>query len=151
MGDESLISRCGLYCGACYVYRAERDGGELLREIAEQNEVLPEEVKCKGCTGPEEDLWRNCRKCNTLTCLKEKGYEFCHECKEFDDESCELYARMTRFSGERGEDIRASMERIRAGEAEAWLREQDAAWRCPNCNDPTSWYDKTCRHCGKPL
>ncbi len=119
MGDESLISRCGIYCGAYYVYRAERDGGELLREVAEQNEVPPEEVKCKGCMGPEEDLWGNCSKCTVLTCLKEKGYEFCHECKEFDDESCELYARMIRFCGERGEDIRASMECIRAGEAEA--------------------------------
>lgn len=32
--DEKLLSRCGIYCGACYIYRAQRDGGEFLDHVA---------------------------------------------------------------------------------------------------------------------
>jgi len=38
--------------------------------------------------------------------------------------------------------------RMRAGEAEEWLREQDAKWRCPSCGKPTSWYEERCHRCG---
>jgi uncharacterized protein with PIN domain len=64
---------------------------------------------------------------------------------------CELYERKTKGCLERGEDIRESMRRIQSGETDAWLKEQEAKWRCPTCNKGISWYEKTCHHCGDPL
>ncbi|MFA9437323.1 MAG: DUF3795 domain-containing protein, partial [Candidatus Bathyarchaeota archaeon] len=63
MADSNLISRCGIYCGACYVYRAERDVGEFLREVAQWQEVEIDEVKCNWCTAPINEKWHNCQHC----------------------------------------------------------------------------------------
>ena len=75
--DQMLLSRCGIYCGACYVYRAERDVGEFLRDTAEWQGVELEQVKCNGCLAPKAEKWPNCQKCHVIDCLKEKGLEFC--------------------------------------------------------------------------
>ena len=151
MVGANLISRCGIYCGACYVYRAFKDGGNFLDETSKKQGALKKEVRCGGCLGPVEDLWRNCRGCPVRPCLDKKGYVYCFECRDFEDDSCERYEGLSLFCGERGEDIRAAMERVRAGEAEAWLREQDEKWRCPACGGPTSWYEEACHHCGESL
>jgi hypothetical protein len=148
---RGLTSRCGIYCGACYVYRAQEDGGAFLEVVSERLGVPPDEVRCGGCTGPEEELWRNCKKCEVLPCLNGRGIEFCYMCPEFDEGSCEKYERISRFASERGEDVRAAMERIRAGEAEAWLEEQDQKWRCPHCQGNISWYEEICHHCNEPI
>jgi Protein of unknown function (DUF3795) len=150
LAKMNFISRCGIYCGACYVYCASRDGGEFMDYISKQTETPKEQIKCAGCLGAEEELWKNCRKCGIRACLKEKGLQFCYECAKL-DEGCERYERLKKGCFERGEDARESLRRIQSGEAEAWLKEQDAKWRCPTCNKSISWYEETCHHCGKPL
>lgn len=55
---------------------------------------------------------------------------------------------LSRFCAERGEDARGALMRIKIGEAEGWLSEQDTKWRCPSCGRPTSWYEESCHHCG---
>jgi hypothetical protein len=82
--------------------------------------------------------------------LKEKGFQFCYECSKL-GEGCEQYERVGKLCSERGEDIRESMRRIQSGEIGAWLKEQDAKWRCPTCDKSISWYEETCHHCGNPL
>ncbi|MCJ7573267.1 DUF3795 domain-containing protein [Candidatus Bathyarchaeota archaeon] len=149
--DENLLSRCGIYCGACYIYRAQRDGGEFLDHVAAWQKAPKEMVRCRGCLGPLDEMWQTCRRCVVRSCLEAKGYGFCHECPGFEDGSCEKYERLSRFCAERGEDIRGTPLRMRAGEAEGWLREQDEKWRCPSCGRPASWYEKSCHHCGGKL
>jgi len=149
--DEGLLSRCGIYCGACYIHRAEVDGGGFLEYVAGWQKAPKEKVRCRGCIGPLDEMWLNCRRCTVRACLEEKGYGFCHECPAFDDGSCERSERLNRFCAERGEDPRGALTRIRAGDAEGWLREQDARWRCPSCGRPISWYEESCHHCGDKL
>ena len=36
MVNTALAGRCGIYCGACGVYRAYRDGGEYLEHVVER-------------------------------------------------------------------------------------------------------------------
>jgi hypothetical protein len=55
--DENLLSRCGIYCGACYIYRAQRDGGEFLDHLAGWQKAPKEKVRCCGCLGPLEEMW----------------------------------------------------------------------------------------------
>ena len=150
MMDQSLLSRCGIYCGACYVYRAERDCGSFLREVAEWQKVDLDKVKCNGCFAPDEEKWPNCRKCTPWKCLEEKGLQFCYQCDQFWDYSCERYNSLEEFCTKRGENTRQNMIKIMA-DTERYLVEQDERWRCPSCGQPFSWYEETCHHCGKNL
>ena len=150
MAARGLLSRCGIYCGACYVYRAERDGGEFLNETAERRGVAIDEVSCMGCMGPEETLWVNCARCRVRGCLKEKGLEFCYQCREFQEGSCTYYERLAEFCAKRGEDIRGAMVETEK-DPDAWLKAQDERWRCGSCGGPYSWYEETCHHCGSDL
>jgi hypothetical protein len=126
----NFVSRCGIYCGACFIYCASRDGGEFLDYISKLTQAPKEQIRCAGCLGPEEEIWKNCRKLG---------------------EGCERYERLRKGCSERGEDTRESLRRIKSGETEAWLKEQDAKWRCPACKGSISWYEETCHHCASPL
>jgi hypothetical protein len=148
--EKLTISRCGIYCGACYIYRAERDCGEFLREVAEWQEAELDQVKCSGCGAPVEERWRNCKNCDTIKCLEEKGHQYCNECDKFWDHSCLRYNSKAEATMQRGEYIRMNMIKIRS-DPEAWLLEMDKRWRCISCGEPYSWYEETCHHCGKKL
>jgi len=57
--SESLVSMCGLYCGACSRYLKE---------------------KCKGCAENAKATW-----CKVRQCCLEHNYSTCAECKEHTD------------------------------------------------------------------
>ncbi len=149
--DHRLASKCGIYCGACYVYRAFKDGGRMLDQTAQKLGVPKEAIKCNGCLGPTEDLWRNCQVCQIRACLKEKGFGFCYECSNFEDYSCARYERLREGASKRGEDTREALLRIKARDADSWLREQDGKWRCPTCGSRVWWEQEICYQCGKSL
>jgi hypothetical protein len=149
--DTKLISKCGIFCGACYVYRAFKDGGKMLDATAQKLEVPKEEIRCNGCLGPTQDLWRDCRMCHISACLKEKGFHFCYECPAFEDSSCPKYERLREGGSRRGENTKKALLRIKAGDADGWLEEQDRKWRCASCGSPIWWEQKTCYHCGQSI
>jgi len=57
--NESLVSKCGLYCGACRAYLKE---------------------KCKGCKDNAKATW-----CKVRSCCLENDYSSCAECQEHTD------------------------------------------------------------------
>ena len=57
--SEFLVSRCGLYCGACRAYLRER---------------------CEGCKDNVKAKW-----CKVRSCCMEHGYSTYAECKEHSD------------------------------------------------------------------
>ena len=64
--NNELISYCGLYCGSCSRYQAN---------------------KCPGCHDNDKATWCTIRKCNI-----DRGYKSCGDCIEFSDaEYCKLY------------------------------------------------------------
>jgi hypothetical protein len=146
MADPRLLSRCGIYCGACYVYRAERDGGALLDELSKKLGVPREKIRCSGCSGPYEEQWPNCQDCFYKQCQRKKGIENCAQCGEFD--TCANYEGGVKFTEYRGEEMREGMLRVEAGDGEEWLVEQERRWSCPKCGHPLMWYDNNCRGCG---
>ena len=143
--DNRLLSRCGIYCGACYVYRAQRDDGTLLEEMSKRLRVPPEKIRCNGCSGPYEEQWPNCQKCAFKDCQKRRAVDNCAQCADFN--SCADYQQLADFTAYRGEDVRVALKRIEAGEGEAWLKEQQERWTCSRCGFPLMWYDNVCRRC----
>jgi len=147
MVDHSLVGRCGLYCGACGIYRAYRDGGEPRRVLAEQFKIPEDKVRCEGCSALTPECWGT--GCKIVECLDGKGYGFCYDCPEHAAGSCEKYEKLSARYAKLNIDVRANLDRIRAGEAEGWLAEQDTRWRCSGCGRPVSCHSPKCYHCGK--
>jgi len=147
VAKSDLVGRCGLYCGACSVYRAYRDGGEYLNRLAEHFECPPEKVRCEGCQALTEECWGN--DCKIVGCTTAKGFSFCYECAEFDDRSCKIFEELAERYSEDNVDVRANLARIKAGQVEAWLKESAERFRCPYCLKPLPEGSEKCYHCGK--
>ncbi|TET90115.1 MAG: DUF3795 domain-containing protein [Methanomassiliicoccales archaeon] len=108
MTDLSLVGRCGLYCGACGIYRAYRDGGEYLKKVTESFDCSPQLVRCEGCQELTSECWGN--NCKIVNCLRGKGLSFCYECKDLD--RCEEYSSLYEGYRELGVDLKGNLKRI---------------------------------------
>lgn len=85
---RSLQGRCGLYCGHCEIFIAySTSDTKAQRKIArrfgkERGEtILPDQIKCLGCKGPESSCWG--ATCKIRICAEEKGNEFCYQCRDY--------------------------------------------------------------------
>lgn len=94
--DETLISMCGLYCGACRAFLKE---------------------KCPGCGENVKAAW-----CKIRTCCLEKGIDSCADCGDYSGpEDCRKFnnvpGRIIGFflNSDRGAGIRMIKEQGRTG------------------------------------
>lgn len=88
--NESLVAYCGLYCGACKRYLAD---------------------KCLGCAKNEKATW-----CKVRSCCKENSYRTCANCESYQEPmNCKkfnnLFSKL--FGLIFGSDRRACIERIK--------------------------------------
>jgi hypothetical protein len=148
---RNLVGRCGLYCGACSIYRAHHDGGEYLQKVAKHFQCPPEKVRCFGCMALKPGCWGN--DCKIVQCLRSRELKFCHQCNRYKDNSCKTFGQHADGYAEDGVDLRSNLERIKSGKTEAWLVENANRYRCPECHRPLSYtaITRTCYHCGKDL
>ena len=94
--NPALVAPCGLYCGVCAIYMADRDNNlkfkERLVDVYKGNilgkgklkgseNLSVEDIKCKGCLS--DDVFMYCERCEIKNCTREKGYTGCHQCDEF--------------------------------------------------------------------
>ena len=147
MTYEDLVGRCGLYCGACSIYRAYKDNGEYLVRLAKRFKCPTEKVRCEGCQILTPKCWGN--DCKIVQCLRNKNYEFCYECPKYEDHSCKKYEKLAKGYLEDNVDIRANLEKIKSGKVKEWLRESRKRFRCPYCKKPLPEGAKKCYHCRK--
>jgi len=149
VANKNLVGRCGLYCGACGIYRAYKDNGEFLKKLAEGFKCPPEKVRCEGCMALTPECWGN--GCKIVQCLQSKDLEFCYQCSEYEKDSCEKFRKLAQRYAKIGVDVRVNLERIRKGETEEWLRESEKKYRCHSCGKPLPVYgtEGKCYHCGK--
>ena len=83
--NKALMAPCGLYCGACGVYIATRDGNDKFKSVmANLYGTRPEETECLGCmqTDPAKKVYAFCQSCPMRACVKSRGYYSCHQCGE---------------------------------------------------------------------
>jgi len=145
MVDTTLAGACGLYCGACAIYRMaqDRDIERLERAAREVFRCQPEEIRCGGCRGPGDRRWTP--DCRIVACTQGRGIAFCHECADL---PC---AELAAFSADRRDIPLTNLRRMAEVGLEAWLVEQAARWSCPMCNRAVDIYSQTCRACGAEL
>ena len=151
--DRRLMAPCGLYCGACGIYLATRDGNTKFQGIlARLYGSRPEETTCAGCmqADPPADLYPFCEACRIRDCVKTKGYDSCHMCDEFPcsfvDEFPVAVGRSVmkraipawREHVARLGDERGSVE---------WARAECERYHCPDCGEPLFRGAVQCRAC----
>jgi len=149
MASGDLVGRCGIYCGACPIYRATRGDEEAKRYARDVWKTPPNRMTCDGCRklGPES----HGVDCPRRICMDAKGYTYCSECPEYEAKTCAKFEDMDSFFRRSGESLRENLRRINSRETKAWLAEEEAKNRCKSCGHPVFWGEKQCPGCGKPL
>jgi len=147
--DTDLVGRCGLYCGSCIIYRAERDSEELRKSIAERNDCKVEEVHCGGCQTLMEYGWDADKvwgkNCEIVNCLESKNLETCYDCEDRCRKFEDWYKEMLNHN----EDLKKNLKWINEGDVEDWLKGERERWSCPECGNPLIINLEKCHHCGK--
>jgi len=151
--NEELVGVCGLYCGACGIYRATQDeNGQKLEEFAQGlsarsgKTFTVDDVRCDGClVNGRLDLW--CRNCRIRVCDRlQSGKVRCSDCDEF---PC---SRLTDFRDDgmkHHSEITENLEQLQKTGIEDWAAYEEKRWTCPKCGTALSWYDETCPDCGE--
>ena len=147
-GDNHvLLAACGLYCGACYHYRASfYDDERLLTEAARRGRD-PQGFTCQGCHSDVLYIHAGCAHCEIRACADSRGITHCGLCADF---PC---PRLWAFQSDgrvHHEDILIQLENLRQEGPEKWLAAQAERWTC-SCGESYSWYEENCYQCGEPL
>ncbi len=108
-----------------------------------------EKVTCNGCSALTEYCWGY--DCKLVACLETKGYEYCHQCADFDDRCCKLHEDLTKRYAEDGVDVRANMVMIRKGRINEWLARAGERFTCESCGNPLIEGSERCHHCNAEL
>ncbi|KPK70022.1 hypothetical protein AMJ82_04235 [candidate division TA06 bacterium SM23_40] len=137
-------SYCGLYCGACPVLRANRDG--RVEEVAGEWKMKPEDLRCHGCK--TETLSSFCTSCDIKKCAEDEDVEFCFDCSEF---PCKRLVAFKDDECAHHSIVLKNLEAIRERGLDDWLAEQKSRWSCPECGVGSAWYEKECGACGATL
>ncbi|MEA4907977.1 MAG: DUF3795 domain-containing protein [Chloroflexi bacterium] len=142
-----LLAACGLYCGACYHYRASFHTPDRLAEEATRRGRSPQGFTCQGCRSDRLYMQPGCAQCSLRACADEKGLLHCGLCPQF---PC---AQLRAFQSDgrvHHVDIFGQLEELVEQGPGPWLAGQARRWTCV-CGEPFGWYEQTCPHCGRAL
>ena len=159
--DKYLVGYCGLYCGGCDTLRIYRKGQEESRppewsELPERIRVnlplKPKPIICEGCGS--DTVFGGCALCPFRKCARKRAVTLCMACDRYPCFRHHLFGLLSKVFRIRKKlphqmIMADNIERIRAVGIDTWLVEQDAKWRCPDCQEPYSWYLSTCQGCGR--
>jgi hypothetical protein len=142
MIKRELVSPCGLYCGVCGVYYADKKGDAALKEkLAAAYGDTPDKIACDGCRS-ESRYWF-CSACSIRSCVSEKGFESCHECRDFPCAVIESFP-----IPEARKNMLRAIPRWRELGTEEWVREEEKLFSCKACGTATFRGARKCRQCG---
>jgi hypothetical protein len=142
-----LLAVCGLYCGACYHYRASYPDGEHLLQEAARRGRPREGYTCRGCRSETLYIHPGCAQCAIRACAEEKGILHCGECEALPCERLEAF----RNDGHRHHlPILEQLGDLARKDPGQWLGEQAGHWTC-GCGAQFSWYETVCAQCGAAL
>lgn len=137
MDKSQLVSRCGLWCGACRTYLIQKK--DLFEEKGYKR-------GCKGCWIQDKNCAFLKKKCPAL---RNGKIDYCFECetlpcehlKNIDDKYREKY----------NISLIANLKRMKEIGIESWVQEQEKLYQCPECGGEISMHDKECFDCGKKI
>jgi hypothetical protein len=155
--NKDLMAPCGLYCGACAIYSATRDGNEKLKAVLSKlYGTKPEETECRGCmqADPPKMLYSFCKECGMRECIKSKGHYSCHQCNDW---PCSMVENFPFATGARV--IKRTIPIWRAKVADLgqeggsieWARSECERYHCPSCGKPLFRGAQQCRNCKRSV
>lgn len=142
-----LLVACGLYCGACYHYRASFYEEERLQREADRRGRDTEGFTCRGCRSDRLYIHPGCTQCEIRACTDRRGIAHCGSCAEFPCERLKAFQNDGRLHHQ---GILTELKCLYEMGAEKWLAEQAQRWQC-KCGEHYSWYEETCNKCGNAL
>ena len=154
-----FASPCGLYCGVCAIYMADRDDNEKFKQslvrlyqggvpgkgtLPESGAMTTADIHCKGCLS--DDRFMFCENCSIRDCAQDRGIEGCHDCEDF---PC---AHINDFPMAVGKKVilRSVAFRKAWGTAE-WIRQEEERYVCPQCGNKVFRGVTRCNQCKHPL
>ncbi len=148
MSDRSLVGACGIYCGACMIYRAYKDNDERLTQYLTENGLSRDKIHCEGCVSGDVSV--TCVTCSYRDCAKQKGITFCFECKDMPCEKIvELVEKRSRSNNLPHLTLcLTNLQTLKQTGIQEWLRKQEGRWKCAKCGRRMNWYSELCPDCG---
>jgi hypothetical protein len=155
--NRDLMAPCGLYCGACGVYIATRDGNEKFRAVmGNLYGTKPEDTACLGCMQPEppKAMYGYCKACRIRDCVRSKGFYSCHQCGDW---PCDHINRFGFATGVRVMKRTIPIWRAKVAElgdeagSVEWARSECERYLCPTCGKAVFRGAQRCRSCKEPL
>ncbi|MBP7216218.1 MAG: methyltransferase domain-containing protein, partial [Candidatus Omnitrophica bacterium] len=139
------VGYCGLYCGACYHYRALFSEGKNIVDEARRQGKDMSTFTCQGCRSDALYMHPGCSRCAIRSCAQVKGLVHCGECAEFPCKKLEKF----RDDPEHIHHLDSidSLEVLKEIGIEEWLDQQQGLWKCGACGGAYSWYDMKCPQC----
>jgi hypothetical protein len=153
--NPDFVSPCGLYCGVCAIYMADRDNNLKFKKLlvklyqgkSEGKGVLPnsenlsvDDIQCKGCLSDERFL--HCQQCAIRDCVNEKGFTGCHECDEF---PCKHIQEFPMTVGKKV--ILRAIPYWREVGTERWVEDEETRYICPECGHRVFRGVQRCNQC----
>ena len=132
--SSDLVAPCGMNCGVCRAYLAYSRGVPKKRGTV---------THCSGCIprGKNCFIKRGCPK------LSRKEVRFCYECKDL---PCERVDRVDRrYRARYGVSLVGNLREIEEHGVGAFLKSQEAKFKCPVCGDVLSVHNGKCYVCGQ--
>ena len=153
MDNEKLVAACGLYCGACEIYRTQEDGNQAkTKEIMNGmntrggTSFTLDDMKCDGCAaGGKINTW--CKGCGIRACAKQKqkNARCSPECPDY---PCSLLIKFANDGMTHHKEIIENLQHLNKDGLKKHAAQEEKRWRCSGCGKPMSWYDKQCSSCG---
>ncbi len=126
--SPDLIAPCGMNCGLCIGYLREKN-------------------RCPGCrTEDAGSLPRSCAGCSIRTCEDRTG-DYCYDCAGY---PCPRLRRLDkRYTTKCRMSMLENLREIRERGIAAFVEQEEARWRCPQCGSILSVHRDRCPHCGR--
>jgi hypothetical protein len=148
VSDRNLVGVCGIYCGACLIYRAHKDNDQKLIHYLEDNGLSKVLIRCEGCVSG--DVSPTCAQCKLRDCARKKGLTFCFECK---DMPCSMIVELAEKRSKTDNLPHLilcpdNLQLLKRNRVQEWLKQQERRWKCNECGKKMHWYSKSCADCG---
>jgi len=127
-----LLAPCGINCGVCKAYLAYSRGVLKKRgSVTHCLGCLPRNKNCfikRGCAKLSKNMVRFCFQCNTMPCSNLDRVD-------------------RRYREHYGISLVGNLREIEENGLEAFLKSQEAKYKCPECGDVISVHDRKCYLC----
>jgi hypothetical protein len=147
MSETELQGACGLFCGACYHYRAAFPESRHLLETALRQGQPPEGFLCQGCRSDRHYVHPGCAACAVRACADQRQIAHCGLCPDL---PCLRLMAFQNDGREHHRDVLANLQDAARIDAAHWLQDQALRWTC-RCGASFSWYETSCAQCGAAL